>query len=380
MNTKGTYTSLFDQEIRSVFRNAWRITRADPALRGFFWKAVLAQGKAARVRMGWRRKGLQVPPLLICSITTRCNLNCVGCYAHALARAFHRGEQGEMSKEKLESVLSEARELGISIVLLAGGEPLVRKDLMEVTAHYPDIIFPVFTNGLLIDDELIERFQRQRNVVPVISLEGYADDTDQRRGKGIYAHLKKIIGKMEGKGIFLGCSLTVNRDNFDIVLEDAFVQEMIASGSRLFFFVEYVPIQEGTEALLLTETQRLTLRRDDQNDGATVSRLVYLLSGGRSGVWWLSFSRSRVPAHQCRRSGGTLSLCSLFRCQSAATVAARGSPIRFPTANSGKPRQTKRSRRRMCALGQSGVGAIVAAHLRSFPGGRTAIGKIGGEK
>lgn len=261
MNRKGTYISQFDQEIRALFRNAWRITQADPALRGFFWKAVLAQGKAARVRKGWRRKGLQVPPLLICSITTRCNLNCVGCYAHALARAFHHGEQREISKEKLESVLSEAHELGISIVLLAGGEPLVRKDLMEVTAHYPDIIFPVFTNGLLIDDELIERFQRQRNVVPVISLEGYADDTDQRRGKGIYAHLKKIIGKMEGKGIFLGCSLTVNRDNFDIVLEDAFVQEMIASGSRLFFFVEYVPIQEGTETLLLTETQRLTLRQ-----------------------------------------------------------------------------------------------------------------------
>lgn len=279
MNTKGTYTSLFDQEIRSVFRNAWRITRADPALRGFFWKAVLAQGKAARVRMEWRRKGLQVPPLLICSITTRCNLNCVGCYAHALARAFHRGEQGEMSKEKLESVLSEARELGISIVLLAGGEPLVRKDLMEVTAHYPDIIFPVFTNGLLIDDELIERFQRQRNVVPVISLEGYADDTDQRRGKGIYAHLKKIIGKMEGKGIFLGCSLTVNRDNFDIVLEDAFVQEMIASGSRLFFFVEYVPIQEGTETLLLTQTQRLTLRQMTKTMGQRFPGLFIAFPG-----------------------------------------------------------------------------------------------------
>jgi MoaA/NifB/PqqE/SkfB family radical SAM enzyme len=267
MEMKRTDVSQFDHEIYSLFRSAWRITRADPALRGFFWKAGLAQGRAARVRKGWHRNGVQVPPLLICSITTRCNLNCVGCYAHALARAFHRDEQQEMSKEKLESVLSEAHELGISIVLLAGGEPLVRKDLLEVTAHYPDIIFPLFTNGLLIDDDLIERFQRQKNVVPVISLEGYADDTDQRRGKGIYAHLKKIIGKMEGKGIFLGCSLTVNRDNFDIVLEDAFLQEMIASGCRLFFFVEYVPIQEGTESLLLEETQRLALRRMTQTMG-----------------------------------------------------------------------------------------------------------------
>lgn len=255
------YTRLFDQQIVTLFRDAWRITLQDPSLAPFFLRTVRAQQKAAKKRQAWEKEGLHVPPLLIASVTNRCNLNCKGCYAHALARAFHREQEQEMSSERLRSILEEAHQLGVSIVMLAGGEPLVRRDLMEITASYPEIIFPLFTNGLLIDNALVQRFATQKNVVPVISLEGYADDTDERRGKGVYAHLRKIIGRMEGKGIFLGVSLTVTRGNFDTVTEEGFLKDLISSGARVFFFVEYVPVQEGSEELIPTEEQRLALRQ-----------------------------------------------------------------------------------------------------------------------
>jgi MoaA/NifB/PqqE/SkfB family radical SAM enzyme len=254
------YSRLFDRQIIALFRDAWRITLKDPSLAPFFLRAARDQQKAARRRQAWEKKGVHVPPLLIASVTNRCNLNCKGCYAHALSRTFHRVKEEELKRERLQEILQEANKLGISIVMLAGGEPLVRRDLMEVTALFPEIVFPLFTNGLLIDDFLVQRFQAQKNVVPVISLEGYAEDTDERRGKGVYAHLRKIISRMEGRGIFLGVSLTVTGENYDLVTEESFLGELVSSGARVFFFVEYVPVEDGTDHLLLSQEQRLQLR------------------------------------------------------------------------------------------------------------------------
>ena len=81
-----------------------------------------------------------------------------------------------MSADRLRGVIREADELGISIILLAGGEPLTRPEVLDITADHPNIAFPLFTNGLLIDGETIDKLAAQRHVVPVISLEGPISD------------------------------------------------------------------------------------------------------------------------------------------------------------------------------------------------------------
>ncbi len=246
------YSNIFERQIKGLFGSALRLAVGDPSLAGFFLRTLQRQKKAAQTRRRWHQQGLQVPPVLVASITNRCNLSCTGCYAQAQ----HPTESPELSAGKLRHILAEANELGISIVLLAGGEPLLRPDILTMVGDFPDIIFPLFTNGLLIDADCIQRFRKQRNLIPVISLDGGATETDDRRGAGVHDRLMDAVGRMSGKKIFMGCSLTVTRTNFDILTNEEFVEELLTAGCRAFFFVEYVPVREETADLVVTEEQR----------------------------------------------------------------------------------------------------------------------------
>jgi MoaA/NifB/PqqE/SkfB family radical SAM enzyme len=115
---------------------------------------------------------------------------------------------------------------------LAGGEPLTRSDLFEVTAQFPEIIFPVFTNGLLLNSETIARFKKQKNVLPIISMEGMPADTDARRGQGIHDHLVRIINQLRRTSVFFGISFTVTRRNFDILTDEKFIKPLVKLGQR----------------------------------------------------------------------------------------------------------------------------------------------------
>jgi MoaA/NifB/PqqE/SkfB family radical SAM enzyme len=245
---------LFNQRIGLLFRSAVRISLRDPASASFMVRTVRQQRRAAKTRQAWLERGIRVPPLAIASITNRCNLQCKGCYSWAQ----HRSAETVMSADRLRSVFAEADELGMSIILLAGGEPLVRPDILDITADFPNIVFPMFTNGLLIDDRAIAKLARQRHVVPAISLEGREARTDDRRGPGVYAHLQRTMTKMKRAGVFFGTSLTVTRENFAAVTDPDFIAEMVDRGCRIFFFVDYIPVQQGTDQLALTEEQAAT--------------------------------------------------------------------------------------------------------------------------
>jgi hypothetical protein len=133
-----------------TFRDALRAAVKEPRLAGFFLGTLKTQKKAAALRQQWEAKGVHVPPLMILSVTERCNLHCAGCYSQSLRSV----PKPEMSPERMERLVGEASELGLSIVLLAGGEPLMKPGLLDVTAKYPKIIFPLLTNGYLLDDRL----------------------------------------------------------------------------------------------------------------------------------------------------------------------------------------------------------------------------------
>lgn len=249
------FRKVLNESLNIFFKDALRVTLKDPRQAYFFLRTIRWQQKAARVRSKLEREGIHVPPIMIFSITNKCNLHCKGCYHLAL----HRSSRPEMSVDKLRSILAEAKELGISFMVIAGGEPLVRKEFLDITRDFPQMIFLVFTNGLLIDDDLLAKLKGQRNLVPVISLEGWEEDTDGRRGKGVYEQLQRIIEKIKSIGLFWSVSLTVTRSNFATITDHQFVRFLTDLGCRLFFFLEYTPIKEGTEDWVLTDEQRANL-------------------------------------------------------------------------------------------------------------------------
>jgi MoaA/NifB/PqqE/SkfB family radical SAM enzyme len=250
------YRGKFDATIGETLSQAIRIIAADPALVIPGSVILHHQQKAAMVRKQHEDQGLLVPPVMITSITSRCNLTCAGCYMHG------RGEmpKAEMSPELLASVAGQAAELGVSIIVIAGGEPLVRQEeIFRMARAHPAILFPVFTNGLLIDEAMADAIAACRNIVPVISFEGFREDTDTRRGSGVYDRLLETCARLKSRNIFFGCSVTTSRENFDRVTDETFIRQMIGAGARAFTFVEYVPMEPGTEHLVLTPEQRSTL-------------------------------------------------------------------------------------------------------------------------
>lgn len=245
------YVPVLNKSIQDFFKRAFLVTLGSPrlVLKGFrFWRY---QKKAARIRRKYQQEGTHVPPFMIISITSRCNLNCKGCYAHAQKRPTAK----EMEPEKISQVICEGKELGVSIMLIAGGEPFVRDEFLDITEDFPEIIFPVFTNGLRINAEHIRRMKKQKQLVPVVSMEGIEKNTDGRRGTGVYGKLEEKLRAMKDAGIFFGVSLTLTRDNFDDTMNAEFMETLMRSGTQLVFLLEYVPVEEGTENLILTEEQ-----------------------------------------------------------------------------------------------------------------------------
>ncbi|HAJ80310.1 MAG TPA: radical SAM protein [Fibrobacteres bacterium] len=253
MNEKTS--KLLDRSLFDFYKDALRIAMFHPA----WWPAAARlffnQIISSRKRRAMLRQNVNVPPFLIISVTDKCNLKCAGCYA----RNLHAGNREQFSTQRLHDVLAEAQVLGVSTVLIAGGEPLTRPDILEVTAGYGNIAFALFTNGTLIDDGTIDVLKRQKNVIPVLSMEGLVTETDARRGEGVFLRIESAMVKLTSSGIFFGCSVTVTRDNLHIATDPAWVDALMKKGCRLFFFVEYIPVEPGSGHKVLTDSERRKL-------------------------------------------------------------------------------------------------------------------------
>ncbi|MGZ4903778.1 MAG: radical SAM/SPASM domain-containing protein [Halobacteriota archaeon] len=259
MEQGSDYTNILNRAITVFFKDAVRITLNNPSKAIFFLRTMWWQKRAAQTRQRWLNENLHVPPFLIMSVTNKCNLRCKGCIAFA-----HQGSRSaarELSEDRLRDLVSEAHQLGVSGIILAGGEPLVRKELLTITRDFPSIVFPLITNGTLIDETVLRQFKEQQNVIPLISIEGDEYNTDGRRGAGIYKRLQGIMAKLRTEGIFFGCSLTLTRSNIETITDTSFVKDLVEAGTRLFLLLEYVAFEEETEDWVLTDEQRDHLRQ-----------------------------------------------------------------------------------------------------------------------
>jgi MoaA/NifB/PqqE/SkfB family radical SAM enzyme len=211
---------------------------------------------------GWQKKkkilekyGFWPPFVMILSPTLNCNLRCKGCYTLGY------GMRHELSYEVVDRVLKECEELGIFIVTVLGGEPLVYPHLFRMIEEHPNITFQVYTNGTLVTREVAARFRRLNTIV-VISNEGYEAETDQWRGKGVYKKILKAFENLTGERVLVGSSATVTSKNAEVVASEEFVDKMIGLGSILQMYFLYMPVNGQSDfSLLVTPEQRDHLRR-----------------------------------------------------------------------------------------------------------------------
>ncbi|WKY48095.1 radical SAM protein [Eubacteriaceae bacterium ES3] len=261
------------QGVREIVQGIIKTTFKNPHASLYMMRFSKDSHKAEKVRKKAELKGDHIPPFLIASITDSCNLHCAGCYA----RANDSCCDGENTKEKLNveqwgDIFRQAADMGISFVLLAGGEPFVRKDILTAAAQEKRILFPIFTNGTMIDANYLDFLSDNPNLVPLISVEGNEETTDQRRGAGVYKKIRESMHALKSKGNIFGVSVTVTKDNLDEVFSDAFLYDLKERGCKAVIYVEYVPVDGKTHHQAFDEETRkifeekLNLTRVQQNE------------------------------------------------------------------------------------------------------------------
>ncbi len=258
--------------VENMVSGILKTTLHNPKESSFMAKYAARSRRANKLREAAQKEGRHIPPFLIASITTQCNLHCKGCYARANHSCYDRGPTENapqlLRAEQWERIFQQAADLGIGFILLAGGEPFVRRDVLTIAGEYPDILFPVFTNGTMIDLDYLDFLDQKRNIIPIISIEGGQETTDARRGAGIYQRLHSTMRELHSRGLLFGSSVTVTKQNLDEVLSDTFINELSAAGCKAIVYVEYVPIDHQTADLALDDQTRTRMaqRLDDARE------------------------------------------------------------------------------------------------------------------
>ena len=233
------------------------------------------------------REGWLPPVAVVISPIMTCNLKCYGCYANEYDK--HVG----MSIETLNDVISQCKELGLYFITISGGEPFFMKGIMDVFAKHDDVYFQVYTNGTLITEERAKRLAELGNVMPCISIEGFEEETDARRGPGTFAKVTAAMDALKRHGAVFAYSATATRENNESIVSDEFVDFFIEKGCSIGWYFHYMPVgKQPCLELMPTPEQRMwrlerinELRRtkpllisDFWNDGPLVGGCI---AGGR---------------------------------------------------------------------------------------------------
>lgn len=235
-----------------------------------------------------KKYGCNIPWAILLDPTSACNLHCTGCWAAEY------GNKLNLSFDEIDSIICQGKELGVYMYIYTGGEPLVRKkDLIALCEKHSDCQFLSFTNATLIDEEFAEEMLRVKNFIPAISVEGFEEATDGRRGNGTYQKVVKAMGILKEKHLPFGLSCCYTSQNLDSISSFEFIDQMVKWGAKFVWYFHYMPVgNDAVPELLPNPEQRefmyhriREIRRtkpifamDFQNDGEYVGGCI---AGGR---------------------------------------------------------------------------------------------------
>jgi 12,18-didecarboxysiroheme deacetylase len=153
-------------------------------------------------------------PVVVWNITRRCNLKCLHCYAHARNIPF----DNELTTMEGKKLIDDLAGFGVPVLLISGGEPLVRKDLPELAAYAVEkgMRAVISTNGTLITAQMANTLKKIGLSYVGISLDGMEEINDRFRGvKGAFRSALKGIENCKKAGIKVGLRFTINKINVD---------------------------------------------------------------------------------------------------------------------------------------------------------------------
>ncbi|RKY25540.1 MAG: radical SAM protein [Planctomycetota bacterium] len=207
------------------------------------------------------RLGFEPPLFILVSPGKKCNLHCTGCYACSDSHS-----AAKLDWDTFDRIIAEKERLwGSHFTVISGGEPFMwqdnDRDILDMALRHPSQFFLVYTNSTLITKSVAKEMAKLGNVTPAISVEGFEQQTDKRRGKGVHKRILQAMENLREVGVPFGISVTATRENADIVTSDEFndfyFDEQCATYGWIF---QYMPIgRRHTLDMMVTPQQRLEM-------------------------------------------------------------------------------------------------------------------------
>jgi heme d1 biosynthesis radical SAM protein NirJ len=151
-------------------------------------------------------------PVVIWNLVRRCNLKCKHCYSISGDVDF----PGELKRDEVFTVMDDLKAFGVPVLILSGGEPLIRPDIYDISARAKAMGFYVglSTNGTLIDEAAADRIAAIGYDYVGISLDGIGDVHDRFRGMaGSFDASLAAVRRLKLRSVKIGLRFTMTMDN-----------------------------------------------------------------------------------------------------------------------------------------------------------------------
>lgn len=199
--------------------------------------------------------GIAPPSFLLINPTMRCNYNCIGCYTGKYTK------DEELDFATLDKLMNDAKEIGIYFMVVSGGEPFINPDLLKLAKKHNDMYFLCYSNGSLINKEMAKKIADLGNIMPCISIEGYEEQTDYRRGKGAFSKVMAAMDNLRDAGVLFGYSATATQKNSDIISSEKFVKMMADKGCSLGWYFQCLPVGKDADVELMPTPEQRNQQR-----------------------------------------------------------------------------------------------------------------------
>ena len=243
--------------------------------------------------------GAGIGPVVIWNLIRRCNLTCKHCYALSADHDY----PNELSTQEVFTVMDDLKAFSVPVLILSGGEPLMRPDLFEIAACAKAMGFYVglSTNGTLIDGPMADRVARAGFNYVGISLDGLKPTHDKfRRLDGAFDRSLNAVRLLHARGVKVGLRFTMtalNAHDFPALLD-----LMRHEQAEKFYFshLNYAGrgnIHRDKDAQFMATRGALDLLFDRAWDAACQGLEEEYVTGNNDadGVWLLQWVAQRMP-------------------------------------------------------------------------------------
>ncbi|MBW6518691.1 MAG: radical SAM protein [ANME-2 cluster archaeon] len=186
---------------------------------------------------------LSAPLSVLWELTNECNLSCKHCLVNA-----GKQEQNEMSLEEVKKIIDELAELKVFNITFGGGEPLIRDDFLDIVDYASRYNFgiKVSTNGILVDDTLLDRL-KETNVFSVqVSVDGLEQTHNAFRGSNnSFVKAVSALKSFSAAGYWTIMSTAITKYNINEI--EQLIGLALECGASSFKASPFVPVGKGKQ-------------------------------------------------------------------------------------------------------------------------------------